>query len=178
LRRLPILLVALVLAVAAAGCGGGDDESSASGDTTTTETITEDTTTDETTTESTETDTDTDAGTNFNWASEDCQSLVKAYVGLSAAIGAASTGQDVSGDIEAFAKYVDEVPDEIKADVQTLASAYGTFLDQLKDLGLQPGQVPSADQIQALDAASKSLGDSDVQGASDRLSAWTTANCS
>lgn len=171
-RRLSILLVALVLAVAAAGCGGGNDES-ASGDTTTTETVTEDTTTDETTTESTDTDTDA----TFNWASEDCQNLMKAYVGLSAAIGAASGGQDVSGDIEAFAKYADEVPDEIKADVQTLASAYGAFLDDLEDLGLKPGQIPSADQMQALEAASKSLGDSDVQAASERLNAWTTANC-
>ncbi len=175
LRRLSILLVALVLAVGAAGCGGGDDESSASGDTTTTETVTEDTTTDETTTESTETDTDT-SGT-FNWASSDCQSLVAAYVGLSAAIGAASTGQDVSGEIEKFTDYADKVPEEIRDDVQTLATAYGAFVDELKDLGLQPGQVPSGDQIQALDAASKSLGDSDVQAASERLNAWTTANC-
>lgn len=176
LRRLSILLVALVLAIAAAGCGGGDGESSASGDTTTTETVTEDTTTDETTTESTETGTDT--GSALNWASEDCQSLVAAYVGLSAAIGAASTGQDVSGDIEEFTQYADKVPDEIRDDVQTLATAYGAFVDELKDLGLQPGQVPSADQIQALDAASKTLGESDVQAAADRLSTWTTANCS
>jgi len=175
LRRLSILLVAVVLVIAAAGCGGGDD-SSASGDTTTTETSMEEMTTGETT-ESTETDTATDTGASFNWASEDCQNLVKAYIGLSAAIGAASTGQDVSGDVEAFAKYVDEVPEEIKADVQTLAGAYSTFLDELKGLGLQPGQVPSADQIQALDKASKELGTSDIQAASDRMNAWTTANC-
>ena len=177
LRRLPFLLVALVLVLAAAGCGGGDDESSASGDTTTTETVTEDTTTtDETTTESTETDTDT-SGT-FNWASSDCQSLVAAYVALSAAVGAATTGQDVSGDIAKFTDYADKVPDEIRDDVQTLATAYGEFSTQMKDLGLKPGEVPNADQIQALEAASKSLGDSDVQAASDRLTAWTTANCS
>jgi len=175
LRRLSILLVALVLGVAAAGCGGGDDESSA-GDTTTTETVTEGTTTDETTTESSDTDTDTNG--TFNWASSDCQALVQAYVGLSTAIGAASTGQDVSGEIDKFTQYADKVPEEIRDDVQTLATAYGAFLDELKDLGLQPGQIPSGDQIQALDAASKSLGDSDVQAASDRLSTWTTANCS
>jgi len=175
LRRLSILLVAVVLVITAAGCGGGD-ESSASGDTMATETSMEETTTGEATASS-DTDTDIDSGTGFNWASEDCQSLVKAYIGLSAAIGAATTGQDVSGDVEAFTKYVDEVPDEIKADVQTLASAYSTFLDELKGLGLQPGQVPSADQIQALDKASKELGTSDIQAASDRMNAWTTANC-
>ena len=107
LRWLSIFVVALALV--AAGCGGSDDESAASDETT----IEETTTTDETSTEeSTDTSgTDTDA---FNFASEDCQSLVKAYVGLSAAIAAASGGQDVSGDIEKFSQYVDEVPEEIR----------------------------------------------------------------
>ena len=171
-RWLSILVAALALV--AAGCGGGSDEASSDTTATVTETTETDTTTDETTTESSGTDTDA----NFNWASEDCQSLVAAYVGLSAAIASASTGKDVSGDIEKFTQYAGKVPDDIRDDVQTLATAYGAYIDDLKDLGLQPGQVPSADQIQALDAASKTLGDSDVQAASDRLSAWTTANCS
>lgn len=173
LRWLSILLVALALVVA--GCGGGDDESSASGDTTTTESAIEDTTTDETTTDETTTDGGTDAA--FDWASEDCQSLIQAYAGLSAAVGAASGGQDVSGNIEEFGEYVEKVPDEIREDVETLASAYGTFIDELKDLGFEPGQVPSADQIQALEEASKSIGSPEVQAASERLSAWTTENC-
>ncbi len=174
LRWVSVLVVALAL-VAVTGCGGGDDSAS-SDTTTTTETVTEDTATDETTTDA-DTDTDTDTDETFNWASEDCQNLVKAYVGLSAAIGAAGSGQDVSGDIEAFAKYADEVPDEIKDDVQTLASAYGAFLNELKDLDVKPGQVPSAAQIKALEKASKLVGTPEVRAASDRLSAWTTANC-
>ena len=170
LRWLSILVVALALV--AAGCGGSDDESAASDETT----IEETTTTDETTTEeSTDTSgTDTDA---FNFASEDCQSLVKAYVGLSAAIAAASGGQDVSGDIEKFSKYVDEVPEEIRGDVQTIAAAYSTFADELKDIGYTPGEVPTADQLQKLQDASGSLGTSEVQAAGEHLSTWTTENC-
>ena len=170
LRWLSILVVALALV--AAGCGGSDDESAASDETT----IEETTTTDETTTEeSTDTSgTDTDA---FNFASEDCQSLVKAYVGLSAAIAAASGGQDVSGDIEKFSQYVDEVPEEIRGDVQTIAAAYGTFADELKDIGYTPGEVPTADQLQKLQDASGSLGTSEVQAAGEHLSTWTTENC-
>ena len=170
LRWLSIFVVALALV--AAGCGGSDDESAASDETT----IEETTTTDETTTEeSTDTSgTDTDA---FNFASEDCQSLVKAYVGLSAAIAAASGGQDVSGDIEKFSQYVDEVPEEIRGDVQTIAAAYGTFADELKDIGYTPGEVPTADQLQKLQDASGSLGTSEVQAAGEHLSTWTTENC-
>ena len=136
LRWLSILVVALALV--AAGCGGSDDESAASDETT----IEETTTTDETTTEESTDTSGTDTDATFNFASEDCQSLVKAYVGLSAAIAAASGGQDVSGDIEKFSKYVDEVPEEIRGDVQTIAAAYSTFADELKDIGYTPGTGP------------------------------------
>lgn len=171
-RWLSILVVALALV--AAGCGGGDDESSGVDETTVEET----TATEETTSEETTTDTSGgDIDGAFAWASEDCQSLVKAYVGLSAAIAAASGGQDVSGDIEEFANYVDEVPEEIRADVETIAAAYGTFVDELEKVGYEPGQIPSADQLQALEAASKSVGTPEVQAASENLSAWTDKNC-
>ena len=167
-----LALLVCAFALVAAGCGGGSDESAA-----TTETATSDTTTSDTaTSEETTTSEDTTGGT-FNWTSEDCQSLVKAYVGLSAAVGAASTGQDVSPQIEQFSKYVDEVPEEIRADVQTIASAYGEFATKLKDLGYKPGDVPTAEQLQQLQAASDSLGP-DIQAAGERVSAWTSKNCS
>jgi hypothetical protein len=184
-RWLAIAVSLLTLVFVGAGCGGGSDEASSDTDTVVAtdtigseDTTTDETSTDDTSTEGTETDTSgTDTTGAFNFASEDCQNLVKAFVGLSAAIGAASSGQDVSGDVEKFAQYADEVPDEIKEDVQTISTAYGAFLDKLKDIGYTPGQVPTADQIQQLQAASDSVGTPEVQAASDRLGAWTTENC-
>ena len=167
-----LALLVCAFALVAAGCGGGSDESAATTETTTSDTTTSDTTTSEETTTSEGT-----TGGTFNWTSEDCQSLVKAYVGLSAAVGAASTGQDVSPQIEQFSKYVDEVPEEIRADVQTIASAYGEFATKLKDLGYKPGDVPTTEQLQQLQAASDSLGP-DIQAAGERVSAWTSKNCS
>jgi hypothetical protein len=172
MRWLAVLVMALALV--AAGCGGGDDSTASD------ETTVEETTTTEDTSASEDTTTDTSETTTqgtFNWASEDCQSLVKAYVGLSAAVGAASSGQDVSPQIEEFSKYVDEVPEEIRADVQTIAAAYGEFVTKLKDIGYTPGKIPTADQIQQLQDAAQSVGDADVKAASDRLSAWTSKNC-
>jgi hypothetical protein len=170
-----LALVVVSFALVAAGCGGGSNESAATTETTTETTTSDTTTTEDTSTDETTTSEDTTGGT-FNWTSEDCQSLVKAYVGLSAAVGAASTGQDVSPQIEQFSKYVDEVPEEIRADVQTLASAYGEFATKLKDLGYKPGDVPTAEQLQQLQAASDSLGP-DIQAAGERVSAWTSKNC-
>ena len=115
---------------------------------------------------------------NFDFLDEDCQALVQAYVGLSAAFAAASGGQDVSGDIEEFAAYAEKVPEEIRADVETIAAAYGTFVDELEGLGFTPGEVPDAGQIQALTEASESLGTAEVAAAGERLNAWTTENCS
>jgi hypothetical protein len=168
-----LAFLVLSTALAAAGCGGGSSESAATTETTTTET----TTTESTSTESTSTDASGSTSGTFKWTSRDCQNLVKAFVGLSAAVGAASSGQDVSSDVEQFAKYVDEVPDEIQADVKTIAGAYNEFVTKLKDIGYKPGQVPTAAQIQQLQDASQSMGDPAVRAASDRLSAWTTKNC-
>ena len=176
LRWLSILVVALALV--AAGCGGSDDESAASDETTIEETTTTDetTTADETTTEESTDTSGIDTGA-FNFASEDCQSLVKAYVGLSAAIAAASSGQDVTADIEKFSQYEDEVPEEIRADVQTIAAAYSTFLAKLKDIGYTPGSAPTAEQIQKLQGASESVATPEVQAAGERMNTWTTENC-
>jgi hypothetical protein len=175
MRWLSILVLALALV--AAGCGGGDDDSAASDDTTVEETTTTETTTDETTTEDGET-TDTDA--DFDFADEDCRSLVAAFLGVSQAFAAAAGGSDaeLQEQAEAFAQYADDVPDEISADVETLAAAYTQYIEVLQDAGLQPGQIPTAEQAQELTEALESVGTANVTAASERLSAWTTENCS
>jgi hypothetical protein len=170
-RWLSILVLALALV--AAGCGG-DDESSASDDTTIEETTTD--TTDETTTE------DDGSGTSgdFDFADEDCRSLVAAFLGVSQAFAAAAGGsnEELQEQAEAFAQYADDVPEEIRADVQTLADAYGQYIDVLQEAGLQPGEIPSAEQAQQLQEALQAVGTADVTAASERLGTWTTENCS
>ena len=166
MRWLSILVLALALV--AAGCGGSDDESSAADETTIEETLTDETT-DETATD-----------TNFNFADEDCQSLVAAYLGVSQAFAAAAGGSDdeLAEQAEAFSEFADDVPEEIRADVETLADAYGQYIAVLQDAGLEPGEIPSAEQAQELSEALASVGTEDVTAASERLSAWTTENCS
>ena len=168
MRWLSILVLALALV--AVGCGGSDDESSASEETTIEETVTDET--------SEDSGTDTDA--EFDFADEDCQSLVAAYLGVSQAFAAAAGGSDdeLEEQAEAFAEYADDVPEEIRADVQTLADAYGEYIAVLQDAGLEAGEIPSAEQAQELSEALASVGTEDVTAASERLSTWTTENCS
>jgi len=171
MRWLSILVLALALV--AAGCGGGDDDSSASATTTVEETTTEGTTTEETTDDGTGTTGD------FDFADEDCRSLVAAYLGVSQAFAAAAGGsnEDLQEQAEAFSEFADDVPEEIRADVQTLANAYGQYIDVLQDAGLQPGEIPSAEQAQELSDALQAVGTADVTAASERLGTWTTENC-
>lgn len=166
MRWLSILVLALALV--AAGCGGGDDDSSASDTTTVEETTTEETTDDGTATSG-----------DFDFADEDCRGLVAAFLGVSQAFAAAAGGSDaeLQEQAEAFSEFADDVPEEIRADVQTLADAYGQYIDVLQDAGLQPGELPTAEQAQQLQDALQAVGTADVTAASERLGTWTTENC-
>jgi hypothetical protein len=166
-----LALLILALALVAAGCGGSDDESSASDDTTIEET---------TTVEETEDTDDGSASGEFDFGDEDCRGLAAAFVGLSGAISAAATGgdSDLTDELEEFTELAGDVPDDIKADVETLAQAYDEVVQVLADAGIQAGQVPSAEQAQQLQDALQSIGSEEITAASERVGAWTTANCS
>ncbi len=169
MRWLSVLVLAVALV--AAGCGG-DDESSASDDTAIEETLTEDTTTDEETT--TEESTDEDADVSEILDDEDCIALA----GVGATIAQAFAG--ASGDTSATAELeelVDKVPDEIRADVRTLAAGFAEYADKLQDIGIEGGGTPTAEQVQELQAAIASLDQEELTAASNRLEAWARENC-
>lgn len=171
MRWLTILVVALALV--AAGCGGGDDESATTDETAIEETTTsEDTSTEATTTEETTSDDTTDLSGIL--ADEDCLAL--ASVGATIAQAFAATGGD-SGSTEDLQALADKVPNEIKADVQTLAAAFAEYADKLQEIGVQAGATPTAEQVQQLQAAIASLDQAELTAASNRIEAWAKDNC-
>jgi ABC-type Zn uptake system ZnuABC Zn-binding protein ZnuA len=160
-RRLSLLVLALVLALVVAGCGGGDSESAATDETTTAETTTEETT-----------DTTDLSGV---LGDEDCLAL--ASVGATIAQAFAGAGGTTDENTDELAALADKVPDEIKADVQTLAQAFGTYAAKLQDIGIEPGSTPTADQLQQLQTAIASLDQQELTAASNRIEAWAKKNC-
>ena len=164
MRWLSILVLAVALV--AAGCGGGDDDSSAS-DTTTVEETTTDTTTDETTTE------DGTTTGDFDFADEDCQALL----GVGATIAAAFSGASGDADTEELQELASKVPDEIRADVETLAAAFSEYAEKLQDVGIEAGATPTAAQVQELQAAIATLDQEELNAASQRIEAWAQQNC-
>jgi hypothetical protein len=157
MRWLALLVVSIALV--AGGCGGGSDDSAASTETTTAET---------TTTESTGT---TDLSGVLN--DEDCLALA----GVGATFAQAVTGASDQQAADQLQQLVDKVPDEIKADVQTLAQWFADYTAKLKDIGIKAGQAPTASQLQQLQAAISGSNQQELQAASQRLQAWSTANC-
>jgi hypothetical protein len=162
-----LALLVMALALAAAGCGGSDNESAA----TTDETTVEETTSEDTTSEPT-TDTGVDASGILSNA--DCLKLA----GIGATFAQAITGATDEEAAAAFQNLVDDVPDEIKADVQVLADWFAEYSAKVKDIGIQAGQTPTAAQIQELMAALSSTNQDEVSAASERLGTWANENCS
>jgi hypothetical protein len=74
-----------------------------------------------------------------------------------------------------FGKF--DAPDEIKADVQTLAKWYQAYAAALQKAGFKAGQTPTAQQLQSYQAALAGLDQTGVAAASQRISAWAQANC-
>jgi hypothetical protein len=161
-----LVVLVLALALVAAGCGGGDDSTASD------ETTVEETTTSEDTTTSEET-TDTDVDASAVLGDEDCLKLAS----IGATFAQAVTGATDEEATEAFQNLVDDVPDEIKADVQVLADWFAEYSAKLKDIGLQAGQTPTAAQVAQLQAALADTNQEELTAASERLQAWANANC-
>ena len=165
-----LALLVMALALVAAGCGGSDNESASSDETATEETTTStESTTEETTGESTDTG---DLSGVLN--DEDCLRLA----GIGATFAQAITGATDEEAAQAFQNLVADVPDEIKADVQVLADWFADYSAKVKDIGIEAGQTPTADQIQQLSAALADTNQEEVTAASQRIGTWANENCS
>jgi ABC-type glycerol-3-phosphate transport system substrate-binding protein len=167
-----VLVLVVALALLAAGCGGGSNESAATTETTTAA----DTTTTETTTTSETTSGETTDTTDLSsvLGNKDCLAL--ASVGATMAKAFAGTN-GVSGDTAELDALASKVPEEIRADVETLAQAFSQYASKLKDIGITPGTTPSADQLQQLQSALTSLDQQKLTEASARIEAWSKKNC-
>jgi len=171
MRWLTIAVAVFALVLVGAGCGGGDDEAGSTDTAVITDTTDTDETTDDTTTDETTDETDTDFSGDL---SGDCLEAVQAY---SAALAAAGAGGDSDDSLDVFQEFADQAPEEIRDDFQVLAQAYATYIQELGDLGLEPGEVPSADDLAKLTQAAAAFNNPEVTAANERVTAWADENC-
>jgi hypothetical protein len=58
-----------------------------------------------------------------------------------------------------------------------MARAYADYIDAIDEIGIEPGETPSADQIQEFQQALASISTAEVSEASQRFTTWAAANC-
>ena len=171
------LLFAAVLAVA--GCGGGNKSSAPPPVTVTVAPTTPATTTTAApatheTTASTETN--SSAGTG---GLKSCGDLANFGQEFSKALAANPTSgvAGLGAEADAFKKFADKAPAEIRAQLVIIGDALAKYAEALKGVDFKAGQVPSADTLAKLQAASKEISQPAVAAAGQKISAYVQAHC-
>jgi hypothetical protein len=161
----PVAVLVLVLVVAVAGCGGGKKKSAAAATTAAATTTTSAAST-------------TAAAPSFASA-KNCQQLAALGAKMSQALQASSGNglNTLGGEANVFKALASAAPSEIRGDFETFAAAFSSYAKALGNAGIKPGKTPTAAQIAALTAASKSFSAPKLQAAEQHLAAWGQKNC-
>ena len=162
---LRVLGAVLVTAFLVAGCGGGDDSDSdvATGD------------------DSAQDDDSTGDGGDdaARYFGANCQAAFAEFVGIQGKLGAAYTG-DFSGLEDAqdyFEELADAAPDEIKDAFEVYATELGGFYSALAEVGYNPGEQPTPEQLEQLSQLSQEIDQPALQQASEEISAYFEGGC-
>jgi hypothetical protein len=158
-----------------AGCGGSSTDSA--GDTTAT-IPSADTTSLTDTSGGTDTNSGTDTGAEASIAG--CTELTDLSVKFSQAMATAASGSgtpDMETTAKAYQEFADQVPEEIRDAFKTVAAAFASYADVLKDLDLSSGATPDPDTMAKFAEAMKKLDNAELTAATAEIEAWATKNC-
>ena len=160
MRTMVIAVPAAALLLVAAGCGGSS--SSSEGDSTATIESSDTTaadTTGGTDTSGTETS-GTDTSGSDDASLEGCTKLADLSSSSPRRWGrhAGGGGQpDLDATAKAYEEFADEVPEEIRDAFRTIAAAFCTYAEALRDVDLSSGETPDAETLQKFADAAKEL---------------------
>ena len=111
----------------------------------------------------------------------ECAQVVSAMAAAAAAVPQVMSGEvgDLGTSVDQLEAMAAKAPEEIRADLLTVAQGYAAYSQALQDSGWDPssGEAPPPEVIAALTAAGQALDDADFQAASERVSAWFADNC-
>lgn len=171
MRGKQVAVAVTVLVVVVAGCGGGKKKAAAPATTAAASTTTSAATTTAAST--------TNAVAPTFASTKDCQQLIAMGAKISQALRASSGGglSTIGEEANVFKALASAAPAEIRGDFETFASAFSAYAQALTKVGLKAGKSPSAAQLAALAAASKSFSEPKLRGAEQHLSAWAQKNC-
>ena len=164
-----IVLAAIgALLLMAAGCGGDDDESAA-------DTQAAAATESSEPTEATETDASEESAAPDFASSENCRELVE--LGAKTAAALSGTDPDAETTQNLLDAYADDAPEEIRADFQVIADAYGKMAEALEDVTVPAGEAPDPEAAAKLQEIVASLDTAELTKANENITAWVETNC-
>ena len=76
-----------------------------------------------------------------------------------------------------YKSFASAAPAAIRSDFETIAEAFQNYAKAVQTAGFTPGKVPTASQLAAMAAASKSFSAPKLQAAEHHLSTWAAQNC-
>ncbi len=109
-----------------------------------------------------------------------CTELADLSVKYSQALGAVTTGNgkpDLEATAKAYQKFAEQVPEEIRDAFKTIAAAFATYADVLKDVDLSSGKTPDPATMAKLANAAKALDNTKLTAATAEIEAWAKKNC-
>ena len=120
--------------------------------------------------------TDSDLEVSF----EGCPELTDLSAEVSKAFQTATSGTgeaDLDAIVDAYDKFSDEAPEEIRDAFKTLAGAFEQYAEVLGDIDLSSGETPTADDVAKMAEAAKSFSDAKLTAATAEIEAWVQKNC-
>ena len=180
MRTMVIAVPVAALLLVMAGCGGSssnaEESTTAIESTAGTDTTGGTDTSAGTDTVSSAATTDTDEDVSF----EGCPELNDLAAEVAQALSAATSGSgeaDLDAIVDAYDKFADEAPEEIRDAFKTLAKAFGQYAEVLGDIDLSSGETPTADDVAKMAEAAKAFSDKKLTAATAEIQAWVKENC-
>jgi hypothetical protein len=180
MRIMAIAVAAGALLLVGAGCGGSSESAADTTATIESPDTTAVDTTGATDTSGTDTSSSTDTTGNGGVSLEGCTKLTELSLKFSQALQAASGGSgapDLQATAKAYEDFADQVPEEIRGAFKTVAAAFETYADVLKDVDLSSGATPDPNTLAKLARAAKSLDNTKLTAATTEIEAWAKENC-
>lgn len=112
-----------------------------------------------------------------------CQAALAGFAAITSEFVQASAGA-FGGEIPDGAATQDELqaladaaPDEIQGAFQVIAEAYGAYFSAIAEVDIEPGEIPTEDQTEQLQAAAEAIDEEALETAQEDIAQWFEDNC-
>lgn len=181
--RMALMSVVAVLVLAA--CGGDDDGAATTADVDTT--VAETSTTEAAAPATTEAEQPDDSGEDAGLpgvtavcldATQAMAAAVSSYsAGIAGAVGGTVEDDEIQQATEQLKAMAEAAPDEIKGDLEVIATEIEAFYTAWVEIGYTGGAAPTPEQIEQLEALGDVIDQDAFDEAADNIEAWFEANC-